>query len=46
MPFGVPSLHPLLEHVEANLGSKSRAIILHNQGCGVLGCAKCYGNGA
>src|ERR1700722_20264032 len=31
MPLGVSSFHPLLEHVEANLRSKSRPIFLRNQ---------------
>src|ERR1700723_2403709 len=46
MPLGVSSFHSLLEHVEANLRSKSRTIILHDQRRNVLACAKFYGNGA
>src|SRR5271154_2178389 len=45
MPLGVSSFHSLLEHLETDLRSKSRAIILHNQSRSILGCGKCYGNG-
>ena len=44
--FRISSLHPLLEHLEANLRGKSRAIILHGQDHGVLTCSKSYGNSA